>query len=186
MSFYVAMQNRTAYASYSHPYLPLSTESRFLIVSRTRGYNQHITIADAGLSHGSDECAPDNLSPIRVLIGTLAVKDDKNSVETFIFNRHKPEGVAFEGAFFPADGFAVLSHQNGYPKLHACGRHAHIEQYSEGQITVTDQTGPVENSIRAFSWHYDAIYLPWVQELLPEESLPKRDTPSSALMMAGT
>ncbi len=167
MEFIIAMHNVLQTASYESPARRGSPINEYLIVQRPDA--ETITISDAGRApQETPSEAPADLSANNTQVGTLITQDSAAGTETFILNRYLPSGVVLPAkeTFFPADGFVVLSRQNDKPRIHVSGRHAHARLIAGGRLIPIDLPGEPTASASAFTWHFDATYVPWAGERL--------------------
>lgn len=172
MEFIVAMHNALQTATYEAPARRGSAINEYLIVRRPDA--ETITVSDAGPAPPqAPPEAPCDLSANNTQVGTLIVQDAEAGTETFILNRYLPSGVVLPATetFFPADGFVVLSRQDDRPRVRASGRHAHARLIAGGRFVPIDMPGVPSTSASAFTWHFDATYLPWAREEFPSPSL---------------
>lgn len=168
MNFIIAMHNALQTAPYETPARTAAPVFEYLIVQRPDA--ETITISDAGRAPPEKpEKAPDGLGANNTQVGTLIRQDQEAGTETFILNRHLPRGLVLprSESFFPADGFVVLGSQDGRPTLSVSGRHAHAREIAGGRFVAIDFPGEPTSSASAFTWHFDATYLPWAGETLP-------------------
>ncbi|GAB5447926.1 hypothetical protein [Gymnodinialimonas sp.] len=168
MEFNVAMHNILQTATYEAPARRGSAFHEYLIVRRPDA--ETITVSDAGSAPPqAPSDAPNDLAAKNTQVGTLISQDTVAGTETFILNRYLPRGVVLPGTetFFPADGFVVLSLQDEKPRVRVSGRHAHAKQIAGARFVPIDMPGEPSTSASAFTWHFDATYLPWVGEALP-------------------
>lgn len=162
MSFFIAMHNRRATASFYHPQSIISERSEFLIVARSGERNQYLSISVAGQCTGLEQHAPSELKPANVFLATL-VSQGTNGQETFIVESVAPERPIQNGSFVAGEGFFVLSEDDqdivlkGTVRLqpgvleHPAATGAHL-MFEEDDGAVL---------------HFDASYLPWSEELVP-------------------
>ncbi|MCF2869488.1 hypothetical protein L0664_00290 [Octadecabacter sp. G9-8] len=165
MNFNIAMHNALRTAAYETPARTAAPVFEYLIVQRPDA--ETITISDAGRAPADKPAkAPDTLSANNTQVGTLIRRDAEAGTETFILNRFLPRGVVLprSEAFFPADGFVVLSTKDGRPFVSVSGRHAHAREIAGGRFVAIDFPGEPTSSASAFTWHFEASYLPWVNE----------------------
>ncbi|MGR3466726.1 MAG: hypothetical protein ACU0CI_02530 [Shimia sp.] len=168
MQFILAMYNTRCTASYERPARRGSPLQDWLIVQRPDA--ETLTIAEAGGAPLEPPAtAPADLAARATRIGTLIARDTAAGTETFILNRHLPRGLVLprEEVFFPADGYATLSRDAGRPRLTVAGRHAHAHQIGGGHFIPIDISGEAADAASAFTWHFDAIHVPWTGEALP-------------------
>jgi hypothetical protein len=162
VSFFVAMQNRRAVASYWHPQSIVSESDEFLIVSRSGGRNDFLRISNAGASSGIEDEAPTGLRPDLVMVATL-VSQGLNGGEIFLVERRKPEGLDVEGRFVGGDGYLLLEESadgillKGSARIRSGRKSAAILGHCV--FFANDEPGATV--------HFDARYIPWVHEVLP-------------------
>lgn len=162
MTFYIAMQNRRAMASYLHPQTIVSEQSEYLIVSRSGGRNEFLSISNAGACTGHEDTAPARLHPDLVLCATLVSQGPRNG-EIFIVERDPPEGLQLQGRFVGGDGYFLLEQAAGHLALTGSVRlkpGARTQAAAPGCILL----GASEPGAAV---HFHASYVPWTNELLP-------------------
>ena len=162
MSFFIAMQNRRAVASYWHPQSIVSESDEFLIVSRSGGRNEFLRISNAGASGGTEKEAPTGLRPDLVMVATL-VSQGLDGGEIFLVERTKPEGLDIEGRFLGGDGYLLLTES---PEGIALKGSARIRSGRKA-AAVLGHCVFFANDEPGATVHFDARYLPWVREVLP-------------------
>jgi hypothetical protein len=162
LSFFIAMQNRRAVASYWHPQSIVSESNEFLIVSRSGARNEFLHISNAGASSGIETKAPTDLRPDLVVVATL-VSQGLHGGEIFLVERTCPETVRVEGRYVGGDGYFLLSEQDDTITLRGSAR-----------IRADRTTSPLlqgcvffANSEPGAVVHINARHVPWVREVLP-------------------
>lgn len=168
MNFIIAMHNALRTAAYETPARAAAPVPEYLIVQRPDA--ETLTISDAGRAPtDKPDKAPDALAANNTQVGTLIRQDQDAGTETFILNRFLPRGLVLPQGekFFPADGFIMLGSQDGRPTVSVSGRHAHAREIAGGRFVAIDFPGEPTSSASAFTWHFEATYLPWVHETLP-------------------
>lgn len=168
MEFIVAMHNLLQTAPYETPARRGSPIPEYIIVRRPDA--ETITVSDAGRAPDDKPAkAPDDLRPQNTQVGTLIAQDEAAGTETFILNRYQPRGIVLPPSetFFPADGYVVLSTEDGLPRLRVAGRHSHGRQIVGGRLIPIDLPAEPTNAPSAFTWHFDATHVPWANEDLP-------------------
>jgi hypothetical protein len=162
VSFFIAMQNRRAVASYWHPQSIVSESDEFLIVSRSGGRNEFLRISNAGASSGTETEAPTSLRPDLVMVATL-VSQGLDGGEIFLVERRRPEGLDVEGRFVGGDGYLLLREDaegialKGSARIRGGPKAAAI--LGNCIFFANDEPGATV--------HFDACYVPWVHEVLP-------------------
>jgi hypothetical protein len=162
VSFFVAMQNRRAVASYWHPQSIVSESDEFLIVSRSGGRNEFLRISNAGASSGIEKEAPTGLRPDLVMVATL-VSQGLDGGEIFLVERRKPEGVDLEGHFVGGDGYLLLAESAHDITLKGSAR----IRSGRKAAAVLGHCVFFANDEPGATVHFDARYVPWVREVLP-------------------
>lgn len=162
MTFYIAMQNRRATASYLHPQTIISERNEFLIVSRSGGRSEILSVSNAGASTGFEAEAPEKLMPDLVVLATL-VSQGPDGGEVFLVERDPLENFDPGGRFVGGDGYFYLREDNSTVTLKGSvrltpGPHTR-EAASQCLLLSQDEPGATV--------HVDAAYLPWARELLP-------------------
>ena len=162
MSFFVAMQNRRATASYWHPQTIISERSEFLIVSRSGGRNEFLSISNAGACTGLEDMAPPELNPDLVLCATL-VSQGPDGGEVFLVERKPPKGIDVQGSFLGGDGYFYLQQTDESLTLRGATR------LRPGRRTeaVADRCLLLGDNEPGATVHFKAAYIPWESELLP-------------------
>ena len=162
MTFFVAMQNRRATASYFHPQTIISERNEFLIVSRSGGRSEHLSISNAGASTGLEAEAPKELEADLVILATL-VSQGPDDGEVFLVERDPPEDIGPPGRFIGGDGYVYLRQSKDRLSLQGSVR-----------FRPGPRTRPAANSCMLLSEnepgatvHFSASYVPWTRELLP-------------------
>ena len=89
--FFIAMQNRRAMASYLHPQTIIRECREFIMVARSGGQKEFLSISNAGASTGIEDEAPLELTPDLSIFATL-VSQGPNNTDLFIVERNLPEG----------------------------------------------------------------------------------------------
>ncbi len=164
MTFFIAMQNRRATASYWHPQTIISERNEFLIVSRSGGRNEFLSISNAGACTGFEDEAPSRLSPDLVLCATL-VSQGPGGGEMFLVERSPPAGLDIRGAFIGGDGYVFLEQTDRTLALRGSARlkpGARTKAAAERCLLLG------ENEPGA-TVHFSAAYVPWDNELLPSQ-----------------
>ena len=162
MSFFIAMQNRRAVASYWHPQSIVSESDKFLIVSRSGGRNEFLRISNAGASSGIEKEAPTGLRPDLVMVATL-VSQGLDGGEIFLLERRKPEGLDIEGRFVGGDGYLLLVEGARGITLKGSAR----IRSGRKAAAVLGHCVFFANDEPGATVHFDARYMPWVHEVLP-------------------
>ena len=170
MSFRIAMQGRKAVASLCRPHETIDQTYGYLIAERRRGSNEHLYVSEAGPCSANETQAPETLRPRNVMIGTLVSRGPSRGAETFLLNRHTPQGAEFRGLFLPADGFLRLTHSSVGLTVFGTARltSAVCEDCGYASQTIAralcDTPSPVGCVL-----HIDAAYIPWTQESLARD-----------------
>jgi hypothetical protein len=162
LSFYIAMQNRRAMASYWHPQTIISESHEFLIVSRSGGRNEYLSISNAGASTGLEAEAPTGLRPDLVILATL-VSQGLDGGEIFLIERDLPAGVVVEGEHVGGDGYLLLTEAQDAITLKGAARLRSTSQTRDVQRRCL-LLQPEEPGVTV---HFDAVYVPWAREVLP-------------------
>lgn len=158
-NFKIAMYNTIAMASYDRPDLTNPPGSEWLIVERSGADGEFLTISDAGyVGDPPPASAPAGIVENNSMCGVLLHEDESGEDAVFLLVRHLPPGGSVPGSFFPADGYARMSHTCAGVLLRAAGRHAHDSSGDD-----IPNPGPGEG----FSWHFDAEKVSWAGEEYP-------------------
>ena len=162
MTFYIAMQNRRATASYLHPQTIISERNEFLIVSRSGGRSEILSISNAGASTGFEAEAPEKLTPDLVILATL-VSQGPDGGEVFLVERDPLENFDPGGRFVGGDGYFYLRESGSAVTLKGSVRlrpgPATRQAANQCLLLAEDEPG--------VTVHVDAAYVPWARELLP-------------------
>ncbi len=164
MSFFIAMHNRRAMASYWHPQTIISEDHEFIVVSRSGGRNEYLWISDAGACTGQEREAPSDLEPGLVIFATL-VSQGLNGGEIFLIEREVPEGVTVKGMHIGGDGYLLLDEagEDGVTiKGAARLRPSPGERRAKGLCSLLQEGQP------GATVHFDAVHVPWAREVLPD------------------
>ncbi|MEM9973400.1 MAG: hypothetical protein AAF771_04410 [Pseudomonadota bacterium] len=164
MTFFIAMQNRRATASYWHPQTIITERNEFLIVSRSGGRNEFLSISNAGACTGLESEAPSRLSPDLVLCATL-VSQGPDGGEMFLVERSPPEGSKIRGQFIGGDGYFFLEQTGQTLALRGSAR---LKPGARTRAAAERCLLLGENEPGA-TVHFSAAYVPWDNELLPSE-----------------
>lgn len=162
MSFFIAMQNRRATASYWHPQTIISERNEFLVVSRSGGRNEFLSISNAGACTGLEEEAPRDLNPDLVLCATL-VSQGPGGGEIFLVERDPPDALEVTGRFLGGDGYIYLVQTESTLRLTGSAR---LRPGVRTAALARDCVLLGENEPGA-TVHFNATYVPWESELLP-------------------
>jgi hypothetical protein len=162
VSFFVAMRNRRAVASYWHPQSIVSESDEFLIVSRSGGRNEILRISNAGASTGTEMEAPTSLRPDLVMVATL-VSQGLDGGEIFLVERRRPDGLDIEGHFLGGDGYLFLDADAEGMVLRGSAR----IRSSRKAAALLGHCIFFANDEPGATVHFHARYLPWVHEVLP-------------------
>ncbi|MEL6645215.1 MAG: hypothetical protein AAFQ79_14885 [Pseudomonadota bacterium] len=162
MSFFIAMLNRRATASYWYPQTIISERNEFLIVSRLGGGNEFLSISDAGACTGLEVQAPSRLCPGLAMCATL-VSQGPDGSEVFLVEDAPPEGCDVKGNFVGGDGFLILDQRSDRLRLHGSAR------FKPGPRTraASDRCLLLGENEPGAAVHFSATYIPWEAELLP-------------------
>ena len=165
VSFFIAMRNRRAMASYWHPQTIISVDHEFLVVSRSGGRNEYLCISNAGACTGQEQEAPSDLEPGLVILATL-VSQGPNGGEIFLIERDIPEGVAVHGTHIGGDGYLLLdeSRETVTMKGAARLRPGPRTRSAASRCFLLGKGEP------GAAIHFDAVYVPWAREILPDET----------------
>lgn len=159
-TFRTAMLNDLRVGPYNAPYATNSPTKEWLIATLGGPGDKYLTISDTSTTVGQDtDSAPAELSEQNSIVAVLA--EDDGDTQQFLMLRHLPEGLSIQGRFFPADGAARLSRQDGVLNLRAFGRHAHSRGTSGNQSVLHDIPNPAPNADGAINWHFSAEERPW-------------------------
>jgi hypothetical protein len=162
VSFFIAMQNRRGVASFWHPQSIVSESDEFLIVSRSGGRNELLCISSAGASSGIETEAPTGLRPGLCMVATL-VSQGPDRGEIFLVERARPEGVDINGRFIGGDGYLILTEGADHVTLRGSAR----IRSDTRTAAVLGHCVFFANDEPGATVHFDARYLPWVNEILP-------------------
>ena len=161
MTFLVAMQNRRAVASYLHPQTILSERKEFIIVSRSGGKNQFLSVSNAGASTGFEEEAPKGIQPELSLCATL-ISQGPDGEQVFLIEQVQPDTFEPKGIFVGGDGYCVLSPSSEGLSLQGAVR------IKPGRFSAAaDQCILLGNDEAGAALHFSAAYVPWADEVLP-------------------
>ncbi len=164
MTFCIAMQNRRAVASFLHPQTIISERSEYLIVSRSGGENTFLSVSNAGACTGLESEAPQGLSPDLEMCATL-ISQGPDGLEIFIVEQVVPDGYEPKGTFIGGDGYFALESSDEGVRLKGAAR------FKPGPRTKAAASRCLllgENEPGA-TIHFKADYLPWKDELLPND-----------------
>lgn len=162
MTFLVAMQNRRAVASYLHPQTIISERSEFLIVARSGGKNDILSVSNAGACTGLEDEAPQGMSPELVMCATL-ISQGPDGGEVFVIEEDRPDGIDPKGRFVGGNGYFHLTRTDRGLSLSGAAR------LKPGPRTAAAAKRCIllgENEPGA-TLHFRATYVPWRDELLP-------------------
>lgn len=162
MSFFIAMQNRRAVASYWHPQSIVSESNEFLIVTRSGARNEFLHVSNAGASSGFESKAPTDLRPDLVVVATL-VSQGLHGGEIFLVERTCPEAVRIEGRYLGGDGYLLLTEQDDTITLRGSAR-IRADRSTSPLLTGCVFFGSSEPGAVV---HINARHVPWVREVLP-------------------
>lgn len=159
-NFRVPMLNSLRIGPYELPFKTNSSTQEWLIASRQNDQSSYLSISDTStpVEPGSVG-APEGLTEQNTIVAVLAEEGSLQS--QFLMLRHLPEGVRISGRFFPADGAATLSIENGNLTLSAFGRHAHSRGSSVEESVLHDIPHPAPNAEGAINWHFSAEERSW-------------------------
>lgn len=172
VTFLIAMQNRRAVASYLHPQTILSERNEFLIVSRSGGQNQFLSVSNAGACTGFEEEAPIGIQPELFMCATL-ISQGPDGEQVFLIEQVQPDTVETKGVFVGGDGYFFLSPSPSGLSLHGAARvrpGPHAGAAPPCVLLRDDEPGA--------ALHFSAAYLPWSDEVLPP-GFSRPDTPAS-------
>ncbi|WP_120499077.1 hypothetical protein [Roseovarius sp. EL26] len=162
MSFFIAMQNQRAIASYHHPQTILARYNEFLIVKRSGKKNEFLSISNAGACLEREHEAPMELTADLAIFSTF-VSQGPNESELFIVDRKLPDGQETIGHHVGGDGCVFLQQSGDTISLGGVIR-----------LESGTQTGSHRNDCPLLAAnepgivaHFDATYVPWSRELLP-------------------
>ena len=166
------MQNRRAVASYLHPQTILSERNEFLIVSRSGGKNQFLSVSNAGACTGLEEEAPPGIQPELSMCATL-ISQGPEGEQVFLIEQVQPDAVEVKGEFVGGDGFFFLSPSPSGMSLQGAAR------VKPGSLSAaaTRQCVLLRDDEPGAALHFSADYVPWSDELLPP-GFSRPDTPS--------
>ncbi|MEO0703011.1 MAG: hypothetical protein AAFV31_13035 [Pseudomonadota bacterium] len=164
MSFFIAMLNRRATASYWYPQTIISERNEFLIVSRSGGGNEFLSISSAGACTGLEDVAPSRLSPDLVVCATF-VSQGPNGAEVFIVEHDPPDGCDVKGNFVGGDGYVLLEQSSQELRLRGSAR---FKPGAQSRAVSRHCLLLGENEPGA-AVHFRASYIPWDAELLPAD-----------------
>ena len=162
MSFFIAMQNRRAMATYSHPQTIISEGYEFIVVSRSGGPNDHLSISNAGASTGLESEAPSDLRPDFEILATL-VSQGPDGGEIFLVEREVPPGGNAGKGFVGGDGYVVL--RQGGEGISITGA-VRLRPGPETEVARTRCFLLADGEAGA-TLHFEARYIPWSREVLP-------------------
>lgn len=162
MSFFIAMLNRRATASYWYPQTIISERNEFLIVSRSGGGNEFLSISSAGVCTGLEDEAPSRLSPDLVVCATF-VSQGPDGADVFIVEHEPPQGCDVKGNFVGGDGYFLLDQSSNHLRLRGSAR------FKPGVRTraVAERCLLLGENEPGAAVHFSASYIPWDAELLP-------------------
>ncbi|MEM6482661.1 MAG: hypothetical protein AAF922_08495 [Pseudomonadota bacterium] len=175
MTFLVAMQNRRAVASYLHPQTILSERNEFIIVSRSGGKNQFLSVSNAGACTGFEDEAPKGIQPELFMCATL-ISQGPDGEQVFIIEQAKPDKVEAKGRFVGGDGYFFLSPSPSGLFLQGAAR------VKPGPLSkaASDKCILLRENEAGAALHFSAAYIPWSDELLPPGfSPPDKSSDSS-------
>lgn len=154
MNYFIAMQNRRAVADDFNSHTLDRERNEFLIVSRSGGQNEFLSISCAGACSGREVEAPAELEPDAVIHATL-VSQGPDGREIFVVER-KPRGDAdLNGRHLAGDGYFLLHDSDGNVRL-------------TGAVRFRPGAGRrLAGSNPGATTHFDAAYVPWSGERLP-------------------
>ena len=162
MTFFVAMQNRRAVASYLHPQTIISQRSEFIIVSRSGGKNQFLSVSNAGACTGLEDEAPQGIQPELFMCATL-ISQGPDGEQVFLIEQVKPDSVSAMGHFVGGDGYVLLSSSPSNLSLRGAARlkpGARTAAAAEHCVLLGDNESGA-------ALHFNADYIPWPDEVLP-------------------
>ncbi len=155
MSYLIAMLNRRAKATHLHPQTFMSDDNEFLIVSRSGGRNEFLTISNAGACSGrEEEEAPAELTPETVLHATL-VSQGHETGDIFVVEREKRRSHDDKTLHLAGDGYILLRQTENQVRLTGAAR------LWPGSHPHPDAALPCATV------EFDAIYVPWAFERPP-------------------
>ncbi|MEM6579023.1 MAG: hypothetical protein AAF678_11060 [Pseudomonadota bacterium] len=162
VTFLVAMQNRRAVASYLHPQTILSERNEFLIVSRSGGKNQFLSVSNAGACTGFEDEAPKGIQPELFMCATL-ISQGPDGEQVFLIEQAQPETFEAKGRFVGGDGYCVLSPSPSGLFLQGAAR------LKPGALSAAaaDKCVLLGDGEAGAALHFDAAYIPWADEVLP-------------------
>lgn len=175
MSFFIAMQNRRATASYRHPDAILSERTEFLIVSRSGARNEFLSISEAGACTGREDEAPAELAAGLMVHATL-VSQGIDDGELFLVERDAFEGAPGPGHPIGGDGYILLHQSAGELRLSGTLRFRPGDETRAARARCV-LLGPDEPGVVLHLW---AAHVPWSRELLPAGFRGDGDTPPEA------
>ena len=162
MTFFIAMRNRRAMASYLHPQTIIRECCEFLMVTRSGGQNEFLSISNAGASTGIEDEAPLELNPDLSIFATL-VSQGQNNTEIFIVERNIPFGQEVRGHHVGGDGYIFLQQSEHLFSLKGAVR---LKPDMKTRLLGDRCLLLAENEPGA-TIHFDASYVSWSRELLP-------------------
>ncbi|MEL6411336.1 MAG: hypothetical protein AAGK67_02065 [Pseudomonadota bacterium] len=162
MTFCIAMQNRRAVASYLHPQTIISQRNEYLIVTRSGGGNTHLSVSNAGACTGLESEAPQGLSPDLVMCATL-ISQGPDGRDMYVVEQVEPSGFEVKGTFIGGDGYFTLDHSGEGMALSGTAR------FKPGprNTAAADRCILLGENEPGATVHFEAVYVPWCDELLP-------------------
>jgi len=162
VTFLIAMQNRRAVASYLHPQTILSERNEFLIVSRSGGKNQFLSVSNAGACTGFEDEAPKGIQPELFMCATL-ISQGPEGEQVFLIDQVQPDTIEIKGQFVGGDGYFLLSETASGLSLHGAAR----VKPGPFSAAVANQCVLLRDDEAGAALHFRAAYIPWSDELLP-------------------
>jgi hypothetical protein len=168
-AFVVAMAAEIARSDYAKPTLIRSRSREWLIACRWGPEGEYLSIATAGaIIDANGQAAPASIAPIHSLIGVLVSESETEGSSTFLLVRQLPKPIELAGAFFPADGYALLQ-QRDTIRLVCKARYSHSCGWLDGKEIRKDVPDPAPASAEAMAWHIEATRRHWIGEFFPGE-----------------
>ena len=173
-AFVIAMAADIARSDYAKPSLIRTRSREWLIACRWGPEGESLSSATTGnpLDAGALQ-APEAIRPRHSMVAVLASESETDATSTFLLVRQLPMPLELAGAFFPADGYAVLQQRDDIRLVcetrysHSCGR-------LDGKEIRKDIPDPAPSSAEAMAWHIEARRRNWIGEFFPTSSPVKR------------
>jgi len=153
MNFYVAMLAECWLGQRNRPHIMRAHEPAKLIVGRSSGTSELLTVAWISVGDNARQTPPRIVRGFGTAVGRLIRRERTSFVERYTMMRHAPRGLALEGPFVPAEGYASLWLED---------EALHLEMEAHGVLP---------QQINETGWRLLARYEPWVGEVLSDYGL---------------